>query len=223
MKKHLTFLLLTISITIFGQNVGINTADPKRNLEINGNLKIRNLEDKSNNSDFTHLLVIDSQGNVDKIQIPALEQNEINNVEVTRTIYLQNEADVNKECSCGDITIRLNGSTPQIKLNSTTPFTSQNISSFSTGFGVKSWSGTSYNYYDRTGASDGFNFSINDYSTFKNIDKTTAFENNNTIKIYTILLPGQNNLYRVTISRLQNTSNTNIFSLLCEKFYTQFI
>ncbi|MBQ0152165.1 MAG: hypothetical protein KBS61_04660, partial [Chryseobacterium sp.] len=52
----------------------------------------------------------------------------------------------------------------------------------------------------------------------------TDFTADNTISVYTIVLPKQSNLYRLTVSTLKNsnsTTNTNIYSLICEKFYTQ--
>lgn len=224
MKKNIFFILSILSLTIHAQNVGINTTEPKRNLDINGNLKVSVMSDKSNLEEYSELLVAEKDnGNIDKIKIPALDQSETKNVEVVRNIYLGTSANNEKECSCGEITFKIdNTNTAKIKLNSTTPLTSIGATSFTFGFGVKQWANQAYSYYDRKGAT-ALNFSTSNYSTYQSLDVNNAFNNSNVIKIFTLILPAQNDLYRLTISRLKNTENIDIFTLICEKFYTQTI
>lgn len=215
------FLLGTIGL-VPAQNVGIDTSSPTRTLDINGNLRITNLQDKSNTPGTDFLLAANRQnGNVDYIDLKSLQQSNKNNMEVARSIYNATAADISKECSCGDIVVRFNGLKAEFKLKTTDVFTSNNVNSFNLSYGIKKFAGTAYSYADKTGV----NFQTTTptgatyYNKFRNLDDNDF--GNSTIGIYTLVLPKQANLYRITLSRFNNTSTITTFGLICEKFYLQ--
>lgn len=199
------------------QNVGINTENPTRKLDVNGNLRLATLPDVTNDSNFPKIMAVNKDnGNVDHITASSFMQSDVNNVEVKRSIYLAPTPDDTKECSCGDMTFRINNSNiAEFKLNSNAIFNSINSTAFELDYGIKRWTSTYYNYFNDT-----VNFTLANYSTYQTLDPE-LFNSNNTVRIYTIILPKQNNLYRLTLTRLANTDSNHTFSLICEKFYIQ--
>ncbi|WP_300675396.1 hypothetical protein [Soonwooa sp.] len=223
-KKFLTISFAALSILSLAQNVGINTNTPQRRLDINGNLKVTRLADKSKDMNSGFLLAADrNTGNVDFIDINALQQTSRNNMEVGRSIYNAAAPDINKECSCGEIVLRFNGTNAEFKLKSEEVFTSNNnASDFKISYGIKRFTGSAYTYENKTDVS----FTRNNpaltshYDKFRAIDDT-SFSADNSIRIYTLVLPKQANLYRITLSRFNNTATQKTYSLICEKFYLQ--
>ncbi len=199
------------------QNVGINTENPTRKLDVNGDVRVTALPNVSGNANYPMILSADrNNGNVDDVTAESFMQSDVNNVEVKRSIYNAAAADDNRECSCGNMTFRINSSNlAEIKLNSDNIFMSLNTTAFELDYGIKRWTSTYYNYFNDT-----VNFTTSNYSTYQMLDPE-YFNSNNTIRIYTIILPKQNNLYRLTLSKLVNTPTNNTFSLICEKFYIQ--
>lgn len=220
----LSFVIATVvaSIIPLKAQVGINTSEPTRSLDVNGNLKVVELSNKTGVTDYRKIAVANaSNGNVDYMTFPSINQNETKNVEVTRTIYLGSNPDNNKTCSCGEITFYLNSNRKAyFKLNSDKVFkTNSNASSIILAYGVKRWDSQSYNYQDISNKI----FTTGNFGTYQTLD-SSDLSANNSIRIYTIVLPNQNNLYRITLSSLLNSNsltNPNIYSLICEKFYTQ--
>lgn len=222
MRLSLISAIFIATISTLDAQVGINTTDPKRILDINGNLKIVKTDNKTTQIPYRNILVADeNNGNVDYISFPSINQNETKNVEIIRSIYLGTTPDNSKVCSCGEITFYLNSNKKAyFKLNSTKVFTTNNnANSITLAFGAKRWEGQGYTYRDITEKT----FLTTNYSDYQSMD-ATDFTADNTISVYTIVLPKQSNLYRLTVSTLKNsnsTTNTNIYSLICEKFYTQ--
>ena len=222
MRLSLITAIFIASMCSIQAQVGINTTDPKRMLDVNGNLKIVNLSDKKPEVSYRKILAADeNNGNVDYISFPSINQNETKNVEITRSIYLGIAPDNTKVCSCGEISFYLNSDrNAYFKLNSTKVFTSnENATSVTLAYGSKRWETQAYTYKDIIGKT----FSNTNFGTYQIMD-STGFTLDNTTSIYTIVLPKQNNMYRLTISALKNSNNatnTNIYSLICEKFYTQ--
>lgn len=222
-KKFLTIGFAFLSILSTAQNVGINTNTPQRRLDINGNLKVTKLADKSKDANSSFLLAADrTNGNVDYIDINALQQTSRNNMEVSRSIYNGTAPDSNKECSCGEIVLRFNGANAEFKLKSEEVFTNNNVNDFKISYGIKRFSGSTYSYVNKPEVS----FTRNNtalsthYNKYRLLDDVT-FTTSNSIRIYTLVLPKQANLYRITLSRFSNTSTQQTYSLICEKFYLQ--
>ncbi|MBO6212364.1 hypothetical protein [Algoriella sp.] len=235
-KQLIKFILVLFPIIGFSQ-VGIGTETPSRMLDINGDLRIRQLDDKTDNTDESYRYLLSAKddeknqadvvtkvnGQVDKISFPSLLQSSSNNVEVKKIIY-RGDADKTKKCSCGDLTIYLDKSSVNtdilsfIHLNSTDVFVNNNAESITLKYGQKKYTGTAYTYAD-----DGITFTKSRGTEAYNQLDTSNLNSGNTVRIYTIVLPGENNLYRFTVSRFLNNSTTYINSLICEKFYIQSI
>lgn len=74
MKKYNLLAGLLVSGLAFAQtgNVGIGTQTPTRNLHIEGDLRIRNLENKAADATYTRVLAVDNSGNIDYINKSSL-------------------------------------------------------------------------------------------------------------------------------------------------------
>lgn len=76
-KQHVMKILLTISIlltSILNAQVGIKTEEPTRDLDVNGSLRTRTIEDKSADINYDRVLIADSNGNVDYVPKSQLRQ-----------------------------------------------------------------------------------------------------------------------------------------------------
>ena len=226
MKKVVLLFILATKL-FYSQNVGIDTSIPIRTLDINGDLKIKTTNLVTGNTNYTK--IVSANKNTEEVDylgifsVNALDDK--NNVDVKRSLYLAAAPVTANECQCGDFTFRLNTSGfPEFRLNSNTVFlTNNNISSFKLGYGVKRWTGNSYNYVNRS-----VDFTSSDYLTYHSLDDlsfpTTDDASGNTIRIYTIVPPKQNKLYKVTILRNKNSNNNvYLYGIVCERFFMQSI
>lgn len=76
MKIKFLLLCLLVHAIFFGQigKVGINTVTPTRNLDVNGNVRIRSLADKKDSTNvYDRVLVGNSQGDVDFVPITKFD------------------------------------------------------------------------------------------------------------------------------------------------------
>ena len=186
MKKYLFTIILTSSlISAQNTNVGIDTNAPTRKLDVNGNMRVTTGATVTNNSSYDRIVTANnSTGDIDYITLPAIFQTATNNVEVRRSVYLATGAVTANECSCGDMTFRINNNnTPEFKLNSTTIFaTNGNITTIDLGFGIKRWSNNAYSYANRT-----VTFTTTNYATYQTLDATVFPTTNdaagNTVRI----------------------------------------
>jgi len=94
-----------MSLSLFAQ-VGIQTDDPKRSLHVNGDLRVRNLVDKSESIDYSKVLVVNSDGDVDyvnKNEFKPIGDEFTADKQVLNNIYTMNtnSADDSKFVSCG--------------------------------------------------------------------------------------------------------------------------
>ena len=94
MKKYNLLTSLLVSGLAFAQtgNVGIGTQNPSRNLHVEGDLRIRKLENKAADVSYTRVLAVDNSGNIDYINKSSLLpdmtgeiQKTVNNNEYTTT------------------------------------------------------------------------------------------------------------------------------------------
>lgn len=222
--KKLLYINILISGLFYAQNVGVGTDSPTRKLDVNGDLRIRSAASVTGDNNYNRIITANKDtGDIDYITVSSIPQDEKNNVEVKRIIYLATAPVTANECNCGDMTFRLNNNgTPEFKLNSTTIFlTNSNITTFDLGYGIKRWTNATYNYSNRS-----VNFTTDNYSTYHTLDNvaipTVFTAAGNTVRIYTIVPPKQNNLYKITVSRTNN-NNTSTFAygVVCERFYMQ--
>lgn len=206
-------------------NVGVSTTEPTRTLDVNGNVRLTNTTEKTENAAFEQLVAADSNGNVDIITFPAVAQSDLVNLEVKKNIYLGTKTENTKECSCGSITFRFNGNKAEFKLNDPEVFTVNSFTNFNLSYGIKRFinnnqpdtgNGPGYSYDNKT-----VSITNSNYGTWKTLDDTVFATTPNNIRTYTIVLPKLPNLYRLTFSIFNNTSSQNIYGLVCEKFYTE--
>ena len=215
------FSICFASISAQNQNVGIDTENPSRKLDVNGNLRVTTTNTVTNSASYDRIVTVNNTtGDVDYINIHSVPQTNTNNVEVRRSIYNAAVPDNTKECSCGDITFRINNSnTAEFKFNSATMFvTNSNATSINIGYGIKRWVDNTYNFVNRNVIFTNANF-----STYQTLDTTLFSSASGSVRIYTIVPPKQNSLYRITLTRVSNTSTLFTYSLICEKFYVQSI
>ena len=220
MKQLLTFLALFF-ITNLDAQVGINTDSPTRTLHVNGNLKIRKLEDKSKDLTYNKILATDTEGNVDYITDESLlpvKDEFTSDKEVYNSLYgnTGGGADNNKSVSCGKFDFRFysgSGSTlsdVQLRLKETPTADQKMFISIE-----QSWA-------------DGMEFIAytvpmtftKDNSNFINIPYGPGIVDFELNVLY-LLYPGDTDLYRVTVYRVkQPTLGTGYrdYTIACEKF-----
>ena len=214
-----------IPALFISQNVGINTAEPSRKLDVNGNLKVSSIPVKTGNVDYSRILHSDkTSGKIDYILISDIFKAPNNNSDVQRKIYLADTPVTANECTCSDLTFRINNNnTAEFKLNSNTIFTTNNnATQFVMGYGIKRWSNNSPEYTYQNGSTT---FTSTNYNTYQTLDATLfPSSTDNTIRIYTIVPPNQKTLYRVTLTKnTNNDSGTNkyLYGIICERFSMQ--
>lgn len=225
MKKYIIIsLLLSGFLYSQSQYIGIDTPSPTRQLDVNGDLRVTTTTSVTGSSSYDRVLAANNTtGDIDYITVSGINQSATNSMEVKRSIYNATTPVTANECNCGDMTFRINNSSnlAEFKLNSTTIFsTNSNITTFNQGYGIKRWTDTGYSYENRT-----ITFTTANYSTYQTLDTTVFPTTNNaagnTVRIYVIVPPKQNHLYRMTLSRTHNNGTTYTYGLVCERFYMQ--
>lgn len=212
MKKYITSIVLIVSTSMFAQ-VGIGTETPTRLLDINGNLRVANLQDKTNSADYTYVLAADDDNNIDKVSIPAIIEDATKQVQIVKNIYNATTTDNTRIVQCGKLSFRLENSKIYMKLNN------EPTSAISFVYGSKRWGAisasttTGYSYSNLT-----LNFSTADWNTYKNIDTTFSLREGAFVN-YHFIVPGDGDMYRITASQLKNDDKTSNYSLICERFY----
>ncbi|WP_374440461.1 hypothetical protein [Epilithonimonas sp.] len=74
--KNLIFILFpALFLSQYTGKVGINTSEPTKTLDINGHLQVRNIEEIPT---AIYLLATDEQGNVFKVKLSSLTQQQSN-------------------------------------------------------------------------------------------------------------------------------------------------
>lgn len=212
--KNRLLILTFLSTVAFGQ-VGINTNQPTRTLDINGDLYISNLENKSTDNNYVNVLVANSEGEVEAFSKEELKKLFNEETIETKKLYIDNKPDETKVVPCGRFKFRFSNATkPQIALVNNLDvmiyFTRiSKISNETIGAGDKNVT------YDSS-----LSFTKNDYS-FK--DLNSDFNLNN-LNEYYLSYPGDKNMYRVTflarnmIQATQGSPAKNNYTIICEKF-----
>lgn len=80
MKKLFPSVILAFTISLVSAQVGINTTNPTKDLDINGELRIRNLPSQTDNT----LLTTDSDGNIGKSRVYVIS--DINSTIATENV-----------------------------------------------------------------------------------------------------------------------------------------
>lgn len=216
------FILLSCFIFFSGilsAQVGINTANPKRTLDVEGNLRVRELTDKSQAPSYNKILVVNPDGNIDYINKQDLQpvkdeftadKQVLNNIYSTTT----GKADDTKFVSCGkfDFAFRNIGANTNIQYRlKNTPTSDVTV----------------YITLEQNYSSNGYQFQVpmagktftSTTNNFGDLPTYGANIVNSELNVLYLLYPGESNLYRLTFYRLdQTTPKTNDFVTVCEKF-----
>ncbi|HAR73736.1 MAG TPA: hypothetical protein DCR77_10085 [Flavobacteriaceae bacterium] len=202
MKNILLCLCIFISTDLFSQ-VGINTNQPTRNLDINGEARVRDLK-KVTIADYPDVLVTDINGNIEKHSAQAIIDAISDLTVETKELYFDTTPDGTKIVPCGRFNFRFSSTTiPQIA-------------------SVTNLASPATIYYMSQYKSDGDKKTV--LSTNKNIQNITSFVDLdvsyklNGVGEYYMSFPGDNNFYRVVFLARKMTTTQNSYSIICEKF-----
>ena len=220
MKNNVILLSCFVFFSgILSAQVGINTDNPKRTLDVEGNLRVRELADKSQAPSYNKILVVNPDGNIDYINkqdLQPIKDEFTADKQVLNNIYstTSGRADDTKFVSCGkfDFAFRNSGSNINIQYRLKSTPTSD----------VTVYITLEQNYNE-----NGYQFQVP--TTGKTFTSTTnrftdlptfgANIANSELNVLYLLYPGDSDLYRLTFYRLeQTTPATNDFVTVCEKF-----
>lgn len=205
MKNILLCLSIFISTNLFSQ-VGINTDQPTRNLDINGEARVRDLK-KVTIADYPDVLVTDINGNIEKYSAQAIIDAISDLTVETKELYFDTTPDGTKIVPCGRFNFRFSNTTkPQIAsvTNLASPTTIYYMSQYKSNVNnidMKAVLLTSKNIQSKT--------------VFVDLDTNYAL---NGVGEYYMSFPGDNNFYRVVFLARKMTDTQNSYSIICEKF-----
>ncbi|MEG0187368.1 hypothetical protein [Algoriella sp.] len=204
MKIYITLILNLFTIIFLNAQVGINTNQPTRALDVNGDLRIRELKLVNKDANYNNIVVVNQDGEVekyDKIEIT----NAISDLTVeTKELYFATTPDGTKIVPCGKFNFRFSSSTiPEIApisdLAASTPVYFMRIRKYES---------------NQRAVTQG-NTTIKNSKTFSVLDREYKLDQ---VSEYNISYPGDNNLYRVIFLARKMTTTTNSYSIVCEKF-----
>ncbi|MDM1061787.1 hypothetical protein HXZ62_04295 [Empedobacter falsenii] len=224
MKTILVSLATLLSTTTMFAQVGINTDTPQRTLDVNGNLRIRTLSDKSQTLSYNKILVINNNGDVDyinKSDLKPIGDEFTSDKQVLNNIYTTNDgrADDSKFVSCGKFDFAFKntsttgtGTSIQFRLK-TAPTGANQVTVYTTL--EQNWETNGYEFQS---PESGRTFTSS--NTFIDLPTSGAGIVSGELNILYLLYPGDSDLYRLTFYRLnQNTTPlTYDFVTACEKF-----
>lgn len=219
MKKILTTIIITYGISAYGQ-VGINNQNPVRTLDINGNLKVGNLEHKKDDTNYNRILVTNNAGEIEYWE----KQDIVNKVDELQVINKKfsvssSGPDPTIIVPCGKFKFRYdNPVMPQISL--VTANTS-NMNIYYSRIRKRNNSGAAFSIAQGRSLNTNQFAVITAANAWVNIgtatDATGAFSTD-TLDEYYITYPGDANMYRVTfLARAADNSNVS-YSMICERF-----
>lgn len=218
-------IALIIGINVFSQ-VGINTQQPTKTLDINGDLRVRNLEKKSADPNYNKVLVTNANGDIEFWDKAAI-QTEMKGTEVENKImYFSSSPSGDLVVPCGKFKLRYSSNTePQIQLV-TAPTSTQTIF-FSRIRKVNSSDNTFGAANSKRSIRTNETVSIATNNNWVNIGSVSNLTDANGGKYavdyldeYYMSFPGENYLYRITFlaRKMATTPAANSYSMLCEKF-----
>lgn len=206
--------------TTMSAQVGINTKTPQSTLHVEGNMRVRELNDKSQAPAYDKLLVVNANGKVDYIDkkdLRPIGDEFTSDKQVLNNIYTttNGKADDSKFVSCGkfDFAFRNAGSAINIQYK----LTNDPVNDVTVYMTLEqNWKPNGYEFQ---APQTGEKFSSNTNS-FVNLPISGAGIVNGELNILYLLYPGDRDLYRLTFYRLdQSTSpSTYDFVTACEKF-----
>lgn len=197
--------------------LGINTENPRGTLDVNGNVRIEVLKDKTKVPEYSKLISTNETNQINYIDFPAVKKKVNSDVTISKLIYNAEGTDSSKETSCSNLTFKLDGTQPRVYMKLNNWYIGSAKNSINVEYGVKRWgnvSGTTNGYIYKNLTRTFSNQNFQDYQELDN-----QILNSGAVLIFHIVLPGEGDLYRVTASRLKNTENQSNYSVVCEHFY----
>lgn len=218
MKSYkLTYILFFLGVNLYSQ-VGINTNKPEGALDINGNLKIRELINKTSDDNYNRVLVTDHEGNIEAVDRNSLKNSITEDIiEIKRLFYNSTDPIDNNKLTCGQFQFSFRdspttGKNLDIMLNLASDPT-KNITIYFTLF--RKWGDNDLKYYK----SNGKTFNSTNYSTPQLL--CPQLDINSTGEFY-ISYPNERNFYRVLFlarpNYVENGIIQNSYTITCEKF-----
>ncbi|WP_300675399.1 hypothetical protein [Soonwooa sp.] len=222
--KQLSIVILLLTVNcLFGQ-VGINTKTPTRTLHVEGNLKISDIHNASEDAIYSRILVANTGGDVDY---------------ASKSSFLPDVgAGASDKESYSEIYNNTNGGgipTRKLKCGKFFFTFDDNVNDSNIMFGLndkpaanvdvymnmeQNWNGNGFQFYQGTNSTNGpnapFTFTTTNYMNaqmFKSA-RLDPYEQNVMIFQY----PGDADLYRLTIYKVKHASNSFDFVSACEKF-----
>lgn len=230
MKNILVLIAAITSQYVVAQygNVGINTTNPSRTLDINGNLKISKLTDVSEDGGYSKILTADGIGNVDYIvRADLLPAKDIytSNKEVINNLYsnTQEAGILNKEIKCGKFKFAFGDTTESYIKFALIDKPSAPISIYMSM--EQNYSDGGFQFFQGTSSNNTtpFVFTVDNYNTFQ--DFASGNLANREQNIMHFQFPNDQYFYRLTVYRVTQsitvgttTSNSFNFVTSCEKF-----
>lgn len=225
MKKIYIALIGFFSLALNAQ-VGINTDTPTRTLDVNGNLRIRETENKNLDPDYNKVLVTNANGEIEFWDKANLQQR-INDIytEGKKNTVSSLTTDRTKKIKCGKFEFGYSDSStliPQIRL-ATAP--KSNVTVYYNRIRERNNSGSVFTLETGRSLITNQSFIFGTANNFANIGgsvngDTTGNYNVDTLDVYYISYPGDANIYRVTfLARRANSTASNVnYSMICEIF-----
>lgn len=218
MKSYkLTYILFFLGVNLYSQ-VGINTNKPEGALDINGNLKIRELINKTSDDNYNRVLVTDNEGNIEAVDRNSLKNSITEDIiEIKRLFYNSTDPIDNNKLTCGQFQFSFRdspttGKNLDIMLNLASDPT-KDITIYFTLF--RKWGDNDLKYYK----SNGKTFNSTNYSTPQLL--CPQLDINSTGEFY-ISYPNERNFYRVLFLARPNYEENGIiqnsYTITCEKF-----
>lgn len=201
--------------------VGINTENPTRDLHVEGNLRVRNLQNKASDDDYSKVLAVDNNGNVDYInksnllpdmtgQVNKIVQNNLykttNGIPIAERTLTCGRFIFNFRQNDAKVSFRLLNS-PQNNVNVYVTF-EQNFPPYNNGDGFQ---------YEASPTTK--EFTPNNYNAYQNIPVTPGqakIADGEYNELY-ISYPREEQFYRITFYRVKQNGET-YFVNTCEQF-----
>lgn len=209
-------------------NVGIKTTTPSRTLDINGSLRVRQTADKSEDGEYTNILIANSKGNVDYIQradlLPVKDQYS-SDKQVINNLYNNevNAGDPTKIIKCGKFKFAF-GDTSETKIQfALAEMPTSNVEIFMNM--EQNWSSNGFQFYQGNSASntDAFVFTPSNYMNMRAFAAAQLADREQNVMHFQY--PNDPNLYRLTVYKVYQSimdgsvsHNSYDFVTTCEKF-----
>ncbi|MBQ0152794.1 MAG: hypothetical protein KBS61_07875, partial [Chryseobacterium sp.] len=209
-------------------NVGIKTTSPTRTLDINGTLRVRTTLDKSEDGEYTKILISNTKGDVDYIVRADLlpkKDDFASDKQVINNLYsnTSNAGDPNKIIKCGKFKFAF-GSTSETKIQfALVDKPTANVEVYMSM--EQNWHLSGFQFFQGTtgGDTNAFVFTTDNYATMREFAAANLADREQNVMHFQY--PNDKNLYRLTVYKVfqsfkvGNASTTSYdFVTTCEKF-----